>query len=407
MSNLCTACNVEFSTFEEQRVHYRTEWHRHNSKRRMADLEPISEQTFSERVKVLTAVQQEVTTPQAYERECDVCRKVFRSLKSYEQHERSKKHKEREAEVRQQADPSRAERPKPVHTGEQYVVPGSTVPLTEEELEAELESRMEAIKTRPLEACLFCNKLAPDLEQSLAHMASAHGLFIPDVEYLKDVKGLVQYLKEKICVGFVCLWCNGTGKTFHSLDAVQHHMIDKSHCRIPYEEAADWDEFSEFYDYSASPVAEGSESGSELSEGWEEAEGNDEDLTEEGAGQTDKPARKLKSEISRPTGDNAFELVLKDGRKLGHRDLQRYYKQNLKQEDKRDAVVCSLIESYKSMDLSNFRMPQSSLEYRRNKILARAQAHESRKRETWYYRLGMTTNETGRSRFVNRTLMWT
>lgn len=56
-------------------------------------------------------------------------------------------------------------------------------------------------------------------------MAASHGFFIPDIEYLKDLEGLFKYLAEKIAIGNVCLYCNGKGKSFQSLEAVQAHMV--------------------------------------------------------------------------------------------------------------------------------------------------------------------------------------
>ena len=35
---------------------------------------------------------------------------------------------------------------------------------------------------------------------NLSHMARLHSFFIPDVEYLQDLDGLVLYLVEKVCV---------------------------------------------------------------------------------------------------------------------------------------------------------------------------------------------------------------
>ncbi len=56
-------------------------------------------------------------------------------------------------------------------------------------------------------------------------MTIEHGLFIPDLEYLIDCQGLIKYLAEKVSVGNLCLWCNGKGKAFHSMEAVQQHMV--------------------------------------------------------------------------------------------------------------------------------------------------------------------------------------
>lgn len=53
---------------------------------------------------------------------------------------------------------------------------------------------------------------------------------------------------EKVGVGNVCLWCNEKGRSFYSTEAVQGHMVDKSHCKL----FTDGDaalEFADFYDF--------------------------------------------------------------------------------------------------------------------------------------------------------------
>lgn len=60
---------------------------------------------------------------------------------------------------------------------------------------------------------------------NLHHMTHSHGFFVPDLEYLSDLEGLISYLADKISVGFTCLYCNGKGKSFWSLEAVQTHMV--------------------------------------------------------------------------------------------------------------------------------------------------------------------------------------
>ena len=82
-------------------------------------------------------------------------------------------------------------------------------------------------------------------------MSLAHGFFIPDLDYLVDIKGLVLHLCEKVGVGNMCLYCNEKGKTFYSVEAAQHHMVDKCHCKMFFEGDAAM-EYAEFYDYSKS-----------------------------------------------------------------------------------------------------------------------------------------------------------
>ena len=58
MSNLlgsiftCVTCEVGFNDSELQRTHYKTEWHRYNLKRKVAELPAVSSQDFNERVKL-------------------------------------------------------------------------------------------------------------------------------------------------------------------------------------------------------------------------------------------------------------------------------------------------------------------------------------------------------------------
>lgn len=60
--------------------------------------------------------------------------------------------------------------------------------------------------------CLFCNHHSRSVVKNLKHMSSAHSFFIADPEYCIDIKGLLKYLGEKIYAGYMCIWCNETGK---------------------------------------------------------------------------------------------------------------------------------------------------------------------------------------------------
>lgn len=75
-------------------------------------------------------------------------------------------------------------------------------------------------------------------------MINVHGFFIPDSEYIIDLKEFVKYLDMKIGVGNVCLYCN---REFSSIYSVQQHMRDMSHCKIFYD---DEEEYEDFYDFS-------------------------------------------------------------------------------------------------------------------------------------------------------------
>ena len=93
---------------------------------------------------------------------------------------------------------------------------------------------------------LFSSHESADLASNLAHMARAHGFFVPWIEYCVDVPGLIKYLQEKVYVANMDLVKE---KPFHSVEAVQAHMRDKSLCRFELE--GNEDEYEAFYDLDA------------------------------------------------------------------------------------------------------------------------------------------------------------
>ena len=46
----CISCRVIFNIPELQREHYKTEWHRYNLKRKIAELPPITLENFDTRI---------------------------------------------------------------------------------------------------------------------------------------------------------------------------------------------------------------------------------------------------------------------------------------------------------------------------------------------------------------------
>lgn len=59
--------------------------------------------------------------------------------------------------------------------------------------EAGSSSRLGAL---PVTDCLFCSHHSSSLLKNVAHMTKVHSFFIPDIEYLSDLRGLIKYLGE-------------------------------------------------------------------------------------------------------------------------------------------------------------------------------------------------------------------
>lgn len=313
MAYTCITCRVVFHEPEIQRAHYKTDWHRYNLKRKMAELPTVTADDFRE--KVLAQQSLAAETENKGTRVCLQCKKQFATENSYNCHVRSKRHLEKVAS-------SEAQGAVQLSPNEQAA--SNSPPVCEPEAETPIVVEEEC-EPEPLEIneCLFCSKKSDDMESSLIHMSKAHGFFIPDLDYIADIKGLISYLCEKVGVGCMCLYCNDRGKAFHSVEAVQQHMVTKSHCKIFFEDDAAF-EYAEYYDYSSS-YPEGHEEGAECQ------------------------TLAVASDNSAYVNDD-LALVLPSGVAVGHRALRYLYKQRLPTlEHRKAAMVSRLLAQYRAL----------------------------------------------------------
>ena len=285
----CITCQVAFVNPDNQRAHYKTDWHRYNLKRKVAELPSVTAAVFQEKVLAQKAAdaRDEDSKQSQY---CQVCHKLFANAKSLESHEKSRKHKEMATKI---TDKPTKQREKPKTEATPQTTPMDTKTDVEEEEENE-----------PLETteCLFCPNFENDMESNLLHMSKTHGFFIPDLEYLEDLEGLIEYLGYKVGVANLCLYCNERGKQFHSVEGVQHHMVEKGHCKILFEGDSAL-EYADFYDFTKSyPACK--DVGVVLAE------------------DTPIPDHSL-------IVNEDLELVLPSGMTVGHRYLKNFYKQRV------------------------------------------------------------------------------
>ncbi|KAL6712160.1 pre-60S factor rei1 [Coniothyrium glycines] len=101
----------------------------------------------------------------------------------------------------------------------------------------------------PLMDCLFCNYRSPTFPLNLTHMGKFHGMFVPEKEFLVEPENLIKYLHDKIHVGHECLKCH---KILHTASGIQTHMRDRGHCMIAFESDEELVEVGEFYDFRSS-----------------------------------------------------------------------------------------------------------------------------------------------------------
>ncbi|ODQ60002.1 hypothetical protein WICANDRAFT_29594 [Wickerhamomyces anomalus NRRL Y-366-8] len=326
----CNSCSLQFRTPEDQRSHMKSDWHRYNLKRRVANLPAIDEELFNEKVQKLSLEEENANETKGKkvskkdqrrkEKEALLEKKkqlleiakqnMLKSMNSSNTGDKVEESKEQQEEIKEQ-----------VEQVQEDIKQENDEELTEEQqaekiMEEKLKNKVEI----PLEVCLFCNKKFPYFEECLNHMFKKHGFYIPEQKYLVDKEGLVKYMAEKVGLGNMCFVCSFQGR---SLEAARAHMISKNHCKIPYESEDEKLEISEFYDFTSTYDDYKQVEGDENEDEWEDVEG------EEGEEGSDDEEEELPQEVSYNDG---IELHLPSGVKIGHRSLARYYRQNLKPE---------------------------------------------------------------------------
>jgi pre-60S factor REI1 len=239
--------------------------------------------------------------------------------------------------------------------------------------------------------CFFCDYQSPTIPLNAHHMEKFHGMVIPERDYLVDLEGLLNHLWARIFEKHTCLTCGkekrAAGEEKKKGQAVVDHMNDARHCTIPYSTEAEQLDIGEFYDfrstYSSGEEDEDEEMGDGEAGGGAKlgAERSQTRMAEEGeevddeGWETDSSATSFDSDelTAVPADDrqrqyerlgksshhshtdprhhhmadgwhshahkhghgahavfhDEYELHLPSGKSVGHRQWNRYYRQNL------------------------------------------------------------------------------
>ncbi|KGN60160.1 cytoplasmic 60S subunit biogenesis factor REI1 homolog 1 [Cucumis sativus] len=345
----CNACNKEFLDVDEQKLHYKSEWHRYNLKRKVANVPGVTEALFLARQSAAAAQENAKSRENSMLYSCGLCSKAYRSAQAHAQHLKSRSHIIRAS---QGAHDQEVEKPiiKPLPQRISNKAPQQS---EEEESEDEWEEvdpdedmvdgnedENEDDDTDAIEVdldpscCFMCDLEHDTIESCMVHMHKKHGFFIPDIEYLKDPKGFLTYVGLKVMRDFRCLYCNDNCLPFSSLEAVRKHMEAKSHCKVHYgdEDENEEVELEEFYDYSSSYV-----------------DGSGNQLVPSGA-----------QDNTVQFGSGGAELILVQGsserqstKTLGSRQFLRYYRQKPRPSPANDAAITAVLAArYRSMGLA-------------------------------------------------------
>eukprot|EP01052_Picozoa_sp_SAG31_P014957 SAG31_NODE_947_length_10828_cov_3.713953_2_plen_361_part_00 len=190
----CGTCQLAFVLRDDLKAHYKEDLHRENLKRKVSGMRPLSHHEL-EQLRILAAAE---PIGASFERERRKQEKLTRQLEQLEDSD---------------AD----------------------------------DDALNAVDDCVLgeDQCFFSGKIFESMVDLLESMAKNFGFYLPDAKYIRDLDGLMDYLRRKVLAGH-CLFCS---RRFRSTQASLAHMIDKSHCKLNPDDGGFNPEIFRFYDF--------------------------------------------------------------------------------------------------------------------------------------------------------------
>ncbi|SMN22675.1 similar to Saccharomyces cerevisiae YLR387C REH1 Cytoplasmic 60S subunit biogenesis factor, associates with pre-60S particles [Maudiozyma saulgeensis] len=353
----CNACVTQFKSSDLQRYHMKTDWHRYNLKRRIADLLPISSDEFAEKLQ----------TSEREQAKHQVDEFGFPLLKSLPKHHHKHNNEVTKLSKVKSEATDESDIDEKVRTNLTKTT-SRTDSVTSEFSQVSLESREtygEATASEygftsdsnyendtadtddidndssdiddvhftssRITKCIYCGIENKEINRNVKHMFQKHGLYVPERSYLIDLPGLLNFLYDLIVINHNCLCCNFIGS---SLESIRAHMDSKRHCWMPYETWEQREVFEPFYDFSSleeeSKAKSSSSSNNSNKKNIRFAVEDDEKSDEDASNDSEEEPTGINSNYTRvEIDDTGLELTLPTGARLGHRAGQRYYRQNI------------------------------------------------------------------------------
>lgn len=339
---------IQFRSSDMQRYHMKTEWHRYNLKRRIADLPPISADLFAEKLQISEREKQlhevdefgfAILKPRNSGR---VERKQRSSQKNLTRGRRPEGIKQHAHVIRSLSPASsvasqiskfsidsKMEIPTDFEEEAQYDYDFTTDSnYTSDDNTSITDSTFDDYDGILVTDCLFCGNHHQDIERNVRHMFQHHGFYIPERSYLIDLPGLLEYFIDLIVLDHECPCCSFEGS---SLESIRAHIHSKRHARIPYETKEERSQYSEFYDFSSLSSVRPSEKKEKKTVTFKENDSSGEEDNDQSEIELESSIEDgINSNYSVARMDNSgVELTLPTGTRVGHRAMTRYYRQNL------------------------------------------------------------------------------
>lgn len=356
----CPTCNLGFEKEDSFKLHYHSDIHHYNMKRKIVGLKPATEEQFFKQIQKMQLEKEKSDKEKNQTYYCDVLNQKFNNYATYANRLTTKKYQKALEEFKKRPSQQSSVKGGSVKSGSDI----SNKILEEnniEETNQPTEALTDGFKKKPkppttldsLNICLFTNVMFESFEKNLEQMRKNYGFFILDEKCCKRKEDLIKYLAKLIQKDQSCIYCN---QRFKTPESAQKHILGKQHAMMNEEYFGQYEKFYDFREENRRVALE-------LQERFKNVKADNKfvyQIKQKGEEKTtsDKPAVEANDEIREDEDhdeeweddasdeDNGGltehynirkvkrletgELLLPSGKIAGHRDYLMYYKQKIR-----------------------------------------------------------------------------
>lgn len=231
----CPTCHISFERDDQFKLHYHSDIHHYNMKRKIVGLKPASEEQFQKQIQKMQA-EKEKTDKRNQSYYCEVLNQKFSNYATYAARLNTKKYQKALETFKEKSKDLSEKKEEPKEEISEKIL--EEVPADGFKKKKQLPSTLDSTSI-----CLFSNVMSESFEQNLEYMRKKYGFFILDEKCCVKKEELVKYLAKVIQKELSCIYCQ---QRFKSADSCQKHIISKQHTLM---NSDYFGQYERFYDF--------------------------------------------------------------------------------------------------------------------------------------------------------------
>lgn len=227
----CPTCHFNFDGETEFKLHYHSDIHHYNMKRKLVGLKPATEAQFQRQLQKVQ-IDKEKADKKNQSYYCEVLNQKFSNYTTFAARINTKKYQKALEDFKNKSMSVDAnkdmeeDKPEQVNMGDGFKKKTQT-----------------ATTLDSTSICLFSNCMYESFEKNLKEMQRKYGFFIWDEKNCVKKEQLIKYLAKLIQKDYKCIYCQ---QRFKSADSCQKHIIAKQHALMNSDQ---FDQYERFYDF--------------------------------------------------------------------------------------------------------------------------------------------------------------